>query len=195
MKMSPKAGLRVRWRAHLLISFSKIIAALRSCHARQESTAPVTGRCQQWPHMAPQVAIQGNLPFAKQQLHTLSCNALQTSVACVYLNKNYDPCLESIMKSWSFLSALNYLIGPITSVPEPYAITHQVTERTQVMWLLLQPEGDVTHTSLSRSFSSSPAWILGCAFSKSSLIHTIIVSQLIRKFTKKRLMHTINLLL
>lgn len=106
--------------------------------------------------MAPQAAIQGDLPFAKQQLHTLSCNVIQTSVACVYLNKNYDPRLESIMKTWSFLSALNDLIGPITSVPEPYAITHQVTDRTQVMRSLLQPEGDVTHTSLSRSFSSSP---------------------------------------
>lgn len=97
--------------------------------------------------MAPQVAIQGDRPYAKQQLHTLSCNAFQIPVACVYLNKNYGPLLESIMKTWSFLRALNYLIAPITSVPESNTITHQVTEGTKVVPLLLRPEGDIAGAS------------------------------------------------
>lgn len=33
--------------------------------------------------------------LAQQQLHTLSPNVLQTFVACMHLNKNYSPLLES----------------------------------------------------------------------------------------------------
>jgi hypothetical protein len=129
--MSPKTGVRQGGGGTIAgflfqnLCSSKIPSGL--ARKVQPQWLVVASGCRTW---LPKEQFGVIFHTTKEQFHTLSSNTTQTSVVCVDLNKNYSLLLESIMKTWSFLRAPNYLIAPVTSVPEP--CTYKVTERTQV---------------------------------------------------------------
>ena len=137
---------------------------VRAC---QESSARVTGCCQQWPHVTPRAAVQGHPLHTLQQLHTLSRNASQTSVGCGYLNQNHGPLLESVMKTRSFLRALFNWSNNIYSWTlhrHPPSHRGDTGYSLRLGWC---------HSRLSRSFSSSSAWNPGCFLSQALLSNVL----------------------